>query len=394
MDHFTLHVRMTKHCNADCSYCSSWQQAPDRYMSTPAFRQAVDFIADQVMPLLGWRPGSGGHLSIQYVGGEILLIPRQTLTRSVLYARERFSQIFESVTDGCQSNLIGAPDRVAGLQTLFGARLSTSVDHFGSQRRVKGSPDLYRSMLQKSVDSLKRRRGVNVPAIFVVDAEGVGHTLDELAIAGREGYDLTLRAVFHGGRDVGAATVPELTALYAEAFDRWAMRLPIMLQPHYQLLTGRLAAYMPDDRLHRANAGCPFQKNCAYVSLDLEPNGDLHVCLDMADSSQYPLGNAIEGTFDQQAWQELARRREHFDAKCRSCRWLDACQGGCMSEALHHTGSPYGRTALCAVWTAIFQRIDALIEREGAAAVAAWCRDVVDPATRSRARALADPVVP
>ena len=42
MERFTLHVRMTKHCNADCSYCSSWQEAPDQYMRTPDFARAVD----------------------------------------------------------------------------------------------------------------------------------------------------------------------------------------------------------------------------------------------------------------------------------------------------------------------------------------------------------------
>ena len=381
MERFTLHVRMTKHCNADCSYCSSWQEAPDQYMRTPDFARAVDFIADEVLPLMGWQQGQGGHLSIQYVGGEILLVPKSTLRGSVFYARDRFGSMFDVVTDGCQTNLIGKSDKIAALQTLFGHRLSTSVDNYGTQRTVKGSPELYRAMLNKSRAELKRRRGLNAPAIYVVDAAGVEHAMDELEIADREGYDLTYRAVFHGGKDVGAATIPELSALYVDLFERWAMRGTTMIQPHYQLLTTRLAERAGDEGLYKANFGCPFQKNCAFVSLNLDPNGDLYVCLDMADSGQYKLGNAIEERFEREVWEALAERRDHFDAKCRSCKFLEACQGGCMSEAVHHTGSPYGRTELCAVWLAVFDRIDALIDREGIEAVADFCRRIAMPKT-------------
>jgi len=275
MERFTLHVRMTKNCNADCSYCSSWQEAPDRYMTPEAYAKAVDFIAERVLPLMGWQPGQGGHLSIQYVGGEILLVPKVSLRRSVFMARDRFGAMFDVVTDGCQTNLIGASDKIAALQTLFGHRLSTSVDHHGSQRTVKGSPELYRAMFAKSRAELKRRRGLNAPAIFVVDGEGADNALSELEIAEREGYDLTFRAVFHGGRNIGAASIPELTELYSEIFDRWAMRGSTMIQPHYQLLTTRLAERANDPDLYRANYGCPFQKNCAFVSLNLDPNGDL-----------------------------------------------------------------------------------------------------------------------
>ncbi|MEM6499397.1 MAG: SPASM domain-containing protein [Pseudomonadota bacterium] len=379
MERFTLHMRMTKACNADCSYCSSWQEDPDRYMDAAAYAKAVDFIADEVLPLMGWRHGDGGHLSIQYVGGEIMLVPKGQLRRSVYYARDRFGSMFDVVTDGCQTNLIGSSDRIAALQTLFGHRLSTSVDNFGSQRTVKGSPALYRAMMNKSRKELKRRRGLNAPAIFVVDAEGLPNAMAEYEIAEREGYDLTLRAVFHGGKEVGAATVPELAALYAEIFDAWALKGTVMVQPLYQLLTTRLSEIAKDEGLYQANFGCPFQKNCAFVSLNLDPNGDLYVCLDMADSDQFKLGNAVEGRFEREVWEGLANRRDHFDDKCRSCKWLASCQGGCMSEAVHHTGSPYGRTELCTVWESVFSHVDALIEREGVDAVAQWCREIATP---------------
>ncbi|GAB5389867.1 MAG: hypothetical protein Alpg2KO_28350 [Alphaproteobacteria bacterium] len=370
MDRFTLHVRLTKKCNADCSYCSSWQEAAISYMPPDKFARAIDYLADKVLPVMGLGIGpdgrkAGGHASIQYVGGEILLLPRRVLRENVLYARDRLAPLFDSVRDGVQSNLIAPENKVAFLHSLFGNSIGTSVDNFSGQRTIKGDPAKYREIFERNRQALRRRRGLNPSGIFVVDKIGLGNMQGEIEIAERDGYDLTLRPVFQGGSDIDTASVADLSGGLGEAFSRWALTSNISIQPFYKLFAQRVANLMRDEPAFLADAGCPFQKNCARVSLDLEPNGDLYICLDMADSDQYKLGNAVTGEFDTEIWSGLDRRREHFDQKCQQCTWLAECQGGCMSEAIHHTGSPYGRTDLCDVWVEIFQRSDALIEQHG-----------------------------
>jgi len=376
MQRLTLHLRLTKKCNADCSYCSSWQEKALPYMQPEDFCQSIDFICDQVLPVMGLTGGVGSHASLQYTGGEILVVPRRALKECVLYGRNRLGQIFERVTDGCQSNLQGSDDRIAFLHTLFGPRISTSVDDFTDQRRIKNSAPAYRAQTEHGRAMLRKRRGLNPAVIYVVDGAGVPHALAQYQKAEADACDLTLRAVFHGGRAVGAATIPELIDAYGTIFDRWIRKGGIMVQPLYQLLTTRLATITGDSTLMAANFGCPFQKNCAQVSLDLEPNGDLFICLDMADSGQMKLGNAVERQFNQDIWRNLNRRQEHYDQKCQKCTWLAACQGGCMSEAIHHTGSPYGRTELCSLWTDLFTRIDRAIADHGQDTLVSWCQQL------------------
>ncbi len=375
-DRLTLHVRLTRACNADCTYCSSWQESHADIMQPEAYRAALGFLIEEVLPVLGFGGayGPGGHLSIQYIGGEILTVPRRSLRACVEAGRELMAPHFAHIRDGVQSNLIGSPDRVAQLSTLFGRNIGTSVDHFGDQRRLAGSAERYRTHLANRRADLKRRRGHVPAAIFVVDRQGLAHAEAELEIAERDGYDLRVRPVFQGGSAVDEATPADIRAVFERLFDRWAMQGSIVAEPFHHLLVSRLASVTGDTGLLALNQACPFQKNCAHVSLDLEPDGGLYICQDMADSDQYPLGNALTRSFDLETWEMLSRRQQHFDSHCRVCPWLAECQGGCMSEAIHHTGSAFGRTELCTVWKGLFARIDAVIAAHGADAVGAWVR--------------------
>ena len=79
--HFTLHVRLTKHCNASCSYCSSHEpdEALAERMTPERYLLALDFIKKIIQKTkLG---GDGGHLSINYIGGELLTLPCATLKK-------------------------------------------------------------------------------------------------------------------------------------------------------------------------------------------------------------------------------------------------------------------------------------------------------------------------
>lgn len=371
----TLHVRLTKRCNADCSYCSSWQDAPRAYMPFEDFRRALAFVQAQVLPLMGFPAVEAGqrspHVTVQYVGGEILTVPDAVLRRIVFHARDALSAQFEDVIDGVQSNLIASEAKVRRLHSLFGERLGTSVDHFTPQRTVAGSPAKYRDILARSRAQLKARRGFVPPAIFVVDRQGLPHVAQEIALAEAQGYALTLRPAFDGGRTVDHALRDGIIAELSSLAEHWLMRGRVLVEPFYHLTASRLA-HRSAGAVPAGMLACPFQKTCARVSLDLEPNGDLFVCLDMADSDQARLGNALTGDFDTDLWRSLAARAEHYDSSCRACTWLAECQGGCMSEALHHTGNPYGKTELCGLWKGIFAAADRAIDHHGGAAVRTW----------------------
>jgi radical SAM protein with 4Fe4S-binding SPASM domain len=363
---------MTKQCNADCSYCSSWQEKASPMMSVDNFKKSIDYIAADVLPKLLGRPlktPEPSYASVQYIGGEILLVPPKVLKECVLYAREVFSKIFIGFEDGCQSNLIGSSDKVRALNTLFGRRIGTSVDHFGTQRTIAGSAMRYRDLLAQRRQELLQRRGVVTSAIFVVDHEGVHHAEKEIAKAEQENYHLSLRAIIYGGREVKAASTQQLQDLYRRVYRNWVMKSPIAIEPFVQLLSGRLQEKGAADI---GIWGCPFQSNCAQVSLDLEPNGDLFICQDMADTGQFKFGNAIAQSWDQPVWDMLNRRAAHLHSDCRACAYKQTCQGGCMSEAITYQNDPYAKTDLCPIWKTVFAEIDASIAHYGVAALHEW----------------------
>jgi radical SAM protein with 4Fe4S-binding SPASM domain len=313
--------------------------------------------------------GCGGNrstVSLQYVGGEILLVPHAELRECVYLGREIMGEAFGRVIDGVQSNLVGSERRILELDRLFGGNVGTSVDGRGNQRTIKGNPDAYRRIVERSMQAIEKRRRRRPGAVFVVDGQGATNASHEIGTADRLGYPLVLRAIFQGGRSIENGSIGELVEAFTSAFDVWAMNSRVPVEPFMHLLGKRLGAG------EVFGSVCPFQRNCAGNSVNIEPDGTLYTCFEMADSGHYSFGNALEGRFDAGVWEKLDLRRTEIDARCRPCPWFDACQGGCMNEAIHETGSLYGRPELCAVWTALFMRIDALIDTHGKERIKAW----------------------
>lgn len=405
---FVLHARLTRGCNADCAYCSSGGGSKRAAAGGPSaaaggaatmspedFERSLLFVRDVLLPRFG-RGGGLGAGSIQYVGGEILMLPKERLRACVLAGRRILGPCFSDFTDGAQSNLAFPPERVLELNSLFSSRVSSSVDRRGGARTLAGSPDRYREAAAAGRKLLAVRRKAPPGLIFVVDREGVGRVEEEMSAAEAEGSALTLRAVFPGRSAVDPASVDDLRSAYASAFDRWLLRSKTSLWPHRQLLEARLAAAggcgtgsgkdgaggedgaCAQDGAGKTagkgtdSTGCPFQDDCARSSLDLEPDGSLFVCLDMADCGHLPLGNALEGRFDEAAWAQASARESLLPAKCDPCPWRRECRGGCGAEALSHSGSLSDPTPLCPVWEGLFARIDAAIGTYGSEAIGDW----------------------
>lgn len=370
---FTLHVRLTRRCNADCEYCSS-RSDQKGYMTADEFRRSAEYILDLLRSPQFGGVHRNGQIHIQYVGGEILTIPKRALREIVSVGREVFSGYFSQVVDGTQSNLVGPPDRISNLQALFGNRISTSIDSFGNKRTINGSADLYRSFIHISLEQLKRR-SFKPAAIVVVDKDSLPHLESEIAISEKVGRSMRLRPVFHGGSEVSPADSGEMAKTFGHACESWLMNGRISVDPFMQLLLLRLGE--DDGQLSTESSGCPFSDNCAHESLNLDPDGSLYTCLDMADAGLMSLGNALTRQFDWDAHQGVANRQNNLHADCQQCQWKVSCRGGCTMEAIVHSGKINGKTPLCEVWKSCFTVIDAAIERHGATNVRSWSETLV-----------------
>jgi radical SAM protein with 4Fe4S-binding SPASM domain len=364
---FTLHLRMTKQCNADCSYCSSYETNSSGRMSGLDFQSAIRFIFDTALPALGAAPT---HLSAQYIGGEILTFPTAELAQCVEHLRCVAKERGVSLRDGCQSNLIGSPERVDKLYQLFEGRLGTSVDSFSDSRTVKGSADRYRLLWRESDKFLRERRSPS-GAVYVLDRTGVDKAEQQVNEAVRENRMITLRPVFQGGTPGQQLLGPsETRTALTKVFSRWFMRMPIIVEPFFTMTSKRLASRA--GKSGGCQSACAFQADCTRKSLSLEPNGDLYICQEMADAGMHRIGNALTGEWDHQLVKALSERESHLSSDCQSCPYLDACQGGCMFESIQQGKGIFGKSYHCESWKALYAQIDEGIDRFGQVEVAGW----------------------
>jgi radical SAM protein with 4Fe4S-binding SPASM domain len=364
---FTLHVRMTKQCNADCTYCSSFETVSTGRMSVSNFKKAVRFVFDEAIPRLGAAPT---HMTAQYIGGEILTYPHRELAECVSALRAAAEERRIGFRDGCQSNLIGSPEKVDRLYSLFEGRLGTSVDSYSDARTVGGSAERYR-LIWKESDQFLRQHRSPTGAVYVLDKTGLQFAADQMMEAMRQNRMLTLRPVFQGGTPDQALLGPtETRDTLTDLFDRWFMKMPIIVEPFFHMTNKQLASRSGLAGGHMS--ACAFQADCTKKSLSLEPNGDLYVCQEMADAGMFRIGNAIKGEWDDGVLQALSARENHLAAECVSCPYFTACQGGCMFESLQQGRGIYGKSYHCASWKSLFQMIDQGIDQYGHAAVSAW----------------------
>lgn len=98
----TVHIRLTKQCNADCSYCSSVERngLDARAMSSEQFSQAVSNLATLIKS--NYPYGDEATLTVQYVGGEVLFLPYDYIHSCVETTRKTLSPLFSSMIDGVQ----------------------------------------------------------------------------------------------------------------------------------------------------------------------------------------------------------------------------------------------------------------------------------------------------
>lgn len=375
MNQLILHIRLTTQCNADCSYCSSFDLNAQKYMPLNQFQQSIDWIYTKILELgLGEKRQ---NLTIQYIGGEILALPKSYFEQCVSYARKKLKPLFTDFKDGVQTNLIASEEKIDFLVNLMGAsNIGTSVDNFTNQRTIKGNANKYRTIFLKNHKESSNKYHSPFPAIIVVDENNYDNVRGEIEIASKQHYNLTLRPVFQGGKEnVASVKQDKLAQLYVELFDKWFLKQPILIQPFYQLLTQRVGEkYSEHNDYFKYNQGCPFQKDCAKSSLDLEPNGDIYICLDTADSHQLKLGNALENKFDNNLWNTILQRIDKLSDDCYQCPYFNSCQGGCMSEAIHHTGDIFGKTHYCHVWKTLFALIDQKLDSTPIEKILFWLK--------------------
>lgn len=375
---FTLHIRLTKACNANCTYCSSFQNNPDKFMSVDDFKKSINAFWDKITSL----NIQISYLTIEYVGGEVLLVPQDVLFEQVTYARQFFLMRGVFLKDGVQTNLIASREKVIWLNGLFPGRMGTSIDNSTDQRRIGDDAKRYRViMLSREKAALG---GVKkFPGVITVDKKMLPNVISEIGMASRQRRNLTLRPAFVGGRsEIDHVTPAEFGGVMVDSFSSWFMRMPIIIEPHYSRFRQRFNAHYG---IHSYQNGsyCAFQSDCAVKSMSIEPNGDVYVCQELADKGFGLLGNLLKDEWDQSKWESILARSGNLPKDCLECPYLSECRGGCMMQAIEAGAGIYGKPAYCESWKAMFSAYDSAILATNRSLVERWLGRIGEISTAS-----------
>lgn len=378
---FTLHIRLTKACNAHCDYCSAWQEDPRKVMTASECNQSMEYILS-LWEKLGIDIG---FISIEYVGGEVLLLPFEDIKEIVENNRKILGEKNIVVHDGVQTNLIASHKKIKDLYELFNGRVGTSIDDFTGQRKLSGSAEKYQVIMmtnEKKVQDKFNNRPI--PGVFVIDAKSYTTSERQIKKSMRELRNLVLRPVFNGGIDVDLVTPEMVSDVMLTALDNWVLKSPVIIEPLYGLIKNRLQ-HKHNIEMGQNMSFCSFMADCAKRSLSLEPNGDLYICQELADHDYGKLGNALKKEFNYELWSKFEARPRNLHQDCLSCPYLNECRGGCMMQSIEQNMGMYGKSIYCKSWKEIFAKIDLIIEQHGIDKIIKWIETIEDYQKRVKA---------
>lgn len=352
---FSIHFRVTKRCNANCDYCSSAGKNTLRPMSLSDFKKSIDHLINDYLPKV--TSLNGCYITMNYLGGEVLTLKTSEFKESVLYARKAFKKSGALYRDGMQSNLIASKSKIEQFRELFGKNIGTSVDNFSGKRKIGDSAERYNKLMNSNIISVFKE---HPPATFVLDDDSTQNLVKEYELSQQKKYDLTVRPIIKCGNNLDTGISDSNSREMVTLFKLWHLKGTTRLEPFYNMMMKKISLAMYGD--NSSFLGCHFQSNCIQNNVNVDPDGDIYLCNEMADGGEYLIGNTLTGAFDEDNFNKLNSRQWMLPFDCVTCDHIQSCRGGCMNSALENEGNLYGKDALCNVWKEIFSFIDQQID--------------------------------
>lgn len=362
----SIHLRLTKDCNADCKFCCSFKNnKKPNFMSIEDLQKGIEFLWNKI------KFKGTNFISVEYVGGEISLIPFNILQKQVFFVREFFEEKGIFVEDGIQTNLLTTKKKILQLKILFNGKLGTSIDSFCNQRTYKGTSENYLQLMNKRENDLKENiQSKKTPAIFVVNSVGANFALSELKLASRTNRDLYLRPALLAGKCSQNTSSQLLIQAFIECFDFWFMKSSIILEPQYSILHSLLNK---KSNTLPCLKPCPFRADCGHKSYNIEDNGDIFICQALADMKFGKIGNIHTQEWNESFLNNFNKRKINLDEHCQKCEYFEICQGGCAAYALSEGKTIFDRSiVLCELWHTLFDTIKASILKAETAELMQW----------------------
>lgn len=353
----TIIVEPTDACNATCAYCyAAGREVSASAMMSP---ETLELLFARIGEYLAERPGE--TVGLVWHGGEPLLMGPRFFAAALEVQRRRCPGVSGRIHHAIQSNLTLLTAELAGLLRELGIRtVGSSCDPATDLRglgRARDAAAYHRRYLEGL--ELLRREGLRAGVIYVVTRPALARPLEvfrqltELPVTGPIDFSPVV-VLDERASDLGV-TGEEYGAFLGAIFPGWwASRERHPEVGPFSLLVRNLLEGV-------RQLPCRDSGRCAYLYVNVAPDGRLSHCNRTAECRQLDYGHLRDRTLaqvlaDPRRRPLLERNRVLFEGECRGCRFWPICHGGCPMDSWTRTGSLMHRTTFCEAKRGLIER--------------------------------------
>ncbi len=348
-------------CNLDCEYCY-YLKKTELYPDTESFKMSEETLEEYIKQYIESQPGPVVNFGWQ--GGEPTLRGLDFFKKAV-ELQKKFAPEGWKIENSIQTNAVLIDDQWAKFlkenNFLVGVSLDGPQELHNKYRRDKGGKGTHQKVLAgikklkeyeveynilavvNNVNSKKPKEVYQffkeieadfIQLIPIVEKNPEGNILSHSV--GSEEYGKFLIGVFNEWiNDLGEIYVQ----IFEESLSAWAGFGAIL---------------------------CVFDEECGRGPV-MEHNGDLYAC-DHFVEPEYKLGNINEKSIlemmNSKQQQEFGRaKKDKLNQKCRECKYLFFCSGGCPKNRIIDAGGEYKLNYLCEGYKLFFDYIDPFMNK-------------------------------
>lgn len=325
----TIIVKGTNGCNLACSYCSLGEKSNFQYISQETLTDLMVFACDTA------KYRKEKNINFILHGGEPTLVSPDIYDVSISYVKDRYPDL--DITISMQTNGLVISDQFLRLMKKHDIGVGVSIDGsekiHNSERRTVGGQDSF-SKVMGNIDRMLDEN-IRVACLMVLTKNALVENLAYLNYFAERKLHLKINPLLNYGE---AVSHPEL-ALSRGDYAKYIVNvyetvieknIDIQISPINEIIIGVIRDLPITE--------CSFDRMCNKKFLCIDYKGDIFPCGKFSDVDKMCIGNIRDIThasIDEFLERTVCiRRNEKLPVKCRECRYLHLCNGGCSAEAM------------------------------------------------------------